>query len=123
MRISDCSADVCSSDLEAWSPAPEYLLFAVISDSPDDFIWLEITLALVIAADIGVARRRGGRQAQRFGRGGEAARSEEHTSELQSLMGISYAVFCLKKKKRLHIRTDESQLKITKKKPLKYTVS
>src|SRR3546814_2083000 len=31
--------------------------------------------------------------------GGVAARSEEHTSELQSLMRISYAVFCLKKKK------------------------
>src|SRR3546814_3639235 len=30
-------------------------------------------------------------------------RSEEHTSELQSLMRISYAVFCLKKKKRQHI--------------------
>src|SRR3546814_11221969 len=30
---------------------------------------------------------------------GETARSEEHTSELQSLMSISYAVFCLKKKK------------------------
>src|SRR3546814_2902135 len=30
----------------------------------------------------------------------EAARSEEHTSELQSLMRISYAVFCLKKKKQ-----------------------
>src|SRR3546814_1518383 len=30
-----------------------------------------------------------------------AARSEEHTSELQSLMRISYAVFCLKKKKTL----------------------
>src|SRR3546814_10779646 len=29
-------------------------------------------------------------------------RSEEHTSELQSLMRISYAVFCLKKKKELH---------------------
>src|SRR3546814_3585500 len=29
-----------------------------------------------------------------------AARSEEHTSELQSLMRISYAVFCLKKKKQ-----------------------
>src|SRR3546814_10860587 len=29
-------------------------------------------------------------------------RSEEHTSELQSLMRISYAVFCLKKKKRLN---------------------
>src|SRR3546814_2128479 len=31
--------------------------------------------------------------------GGEKVRSEEHTSELQSLMRISYAVFCLKKKK------------------------
>src|SRR3546814_1371328 len=30
----------------------------------------------------------------------EARRSEEHTSELQSLMRISYAVFCLKKKKQ-----------------------
>src|SRR3546814_1921726 len=43
-----------------------------------------------------------------FGAGGSVyladkpggARSEEHTSELQSLMRISYAVFCLKKKKR-----------------------
>src|SRR3546814_1867543 len=32
--------------------------------------------------------------------GEAAARSEEHTSELQSLMRISYAVFCLKKKKK-----------------------
>src|SRR3546814_9441947 len=31
-----------------------------------------------------------------------AARSEEHTSELQSLMHISYAVFCLKKKKKIN---------------------
>src|SRR3546814_6179172 len=31
-----------------------------------------------------------------------AGRSEEHTSELQSLMRISYAVFCLKKKKNIH---------------------
>src|SRR3546814_8141645 len=37
---------------------------------------------------------------QRGGRGGERARSEEHTSELQSLMRISYAVFCLKKKNK-----------------------
>src|SRR3546814_9387141 len=35
----------------------------------------------------------------RFIRSRKAARSEEHTSELQSLMRISYAVFCLKKKK------------------------
>src|SRR3546814_4966538 len=33
-----------------------------------------------------------------------AVRSEEHTSELQSLMRISYAVFCLKKKKQLQVR-------------------
>src|SRR3546814_1256123 len=33
---------------------------------------------------------------------GGGARSEEHTSELQSLMRISYAVFCLKKKKQQH---------------------
>src|SRR3546814_9597080 len=32
-------------------------------------------------------------------------RSEEHTSELQSLMRISYAVFCLKKKKKIYINT------------------
>src|SRR3546814_1420241 len=35
--------------------------------------------------------------------GTEVSRSEEHTSELQSLMRISYAVFCLKKKKIIHI--------------------
>src|SRR3546814_7586531 len=35
-------------------------------------------------------------------------RSEEHTSELQSLMRISYAVFCLKKKNRLKINHDQA---------------
>src|SRR3546814_6747350 len=40
---------------------------------------------------------------------GHARRSEEHTSELQSLMRISYAVFCLKKKKR----TQHNNKKIT----------
>src|SRR3546814_4452946 len=37
-------------------------------------------------------------------RGEAALRSEEHTSELQSLMRISYAVFCLKKKKKTNKR-------------------
>src|SRR3546814_1513875 len=37
------------------------------------------------------------------------ARSEEHTSELQSLMRISYAVFCLKQKNTQHLNTDISQ--------------
>src|SRR3546814_8923302 len=39
---------------------------------------------------------------------GEAARSEEHTSELQSLMRISYAVFCLKKKRKQKYRLKDS---------------
>src|SRR3546814_6542250 len=58
------------------------------------------------APPVGPDRRAGSRFAQQagnligFGRmvDGADARSEEHTSELQSLMRISYAVFCLKKK-------------------------
>src|SRR3546814_9611194 len=38
-------------------------------------------------------------------------RSEEHTSELQSLMRISYAVFCLKKKKYNYSTNEDTQLK------------
>src|SRR3546814_3890027 len=38
---------------------------------------------------------------------GAPARSEEHTSELQSLMRISYAVFCLKKKNKKQHNKDE----------------
>src|SRR3546814_10073312 len=50
--------------------------------------------------DPGPERRASARlELQRVGR-----RSEEHTSELQSLMRISYAVFCLKKKNKLYMR-------------------
>src|SRR3546814_1336343 len=42
----------------------------------------------------------GDQHAQLLGIAADRARSEEHTSELQSLMRISYAVFCLKKKKK-----------------------
>src|SRR3546814_6087596 len=52
---------------------------------------------------------------QRIGRrpcgGGIAVRSEEHTSELQSLMRISYAVFCLKKKKTNKIIADPKTMR------------
>src|SRR3546814_7733925 len=41
-------------------------------------------------------------------------RSEEHTSELQSLMRISYAVFCLKKKMQTHKCSEPSIVKHTK---------
>src|SRR3546814_8908352 len=40
----------------------------------------------------------------------EGLRSEEHTSELQSLMRISYAVFCLKKKKKTKTKNKRSLL-------------
>src|SRR3546814_5265271 len=57
----------------------------------------------------GAAARHGQPVAVRPGRDRfpQQARSEEHTSELQSLMRISYAVFCLKKKKhtRMHAYT------------------
>src|SRR3546814_9037372 len=48
-----------------------------------------------------------------FRRGAAYNRSEEHTSELQSLMRISYAVFCLKKKKK----TSKTNEQHSKKKP------
>src|SRR3546814_10840229 len=48
----------------------------------------------------GSARRKGRAAGDAKPDSGPRERSEEHTSELQSLMRISYAVFCLKKKKR-----------------------
>src|SRR3546814_4055266 len=47
------------------------------------------------------------------------ARSEEHTSELQSLMRISYAVFCLKKKKNKNTHTKSSYKRKCKTKTIK----
>src|SRR3546814_2408642 len=44
----------------------------------------------------------------------QTTRSEEHTSELQSLMRISYAVFCLKKKKKRQQRQQTKNRKSTK---------
>src|SRR3546814_6058460 len=51
------------------------------------------------------ANRQAGSGRQRRFNGDVLPRSEEHTSELQSLMRISYAVFCLKKKNRDHNHT------------------
>src|SRR3546814_6846771 len=63
-----------------------------------------------------------GRQRKyRIAKGSAAGRSEEHTSELQSLMRISYAVFCLKKKKNKNI-TSITQGYNKKKKNNKYTI-
>src|SRR3546814_4198770 len=61
----------------------------------------------LVAVDRGVEHRVGGIGQVDIGIAdharADAARSEEHTSELQSLMRISYAVFCLKKKKKHNI--------------------
>src|SRR3546814_10583767 len=45
--------------------------------------------------------------------GGVDVRSEEHTSELQSLMRISYAVFCLKKKTKQNTHSTDTEKTIT----------
>src|SRR3546814_4147648 len=63
-------------------------------------------LAAVAWAGPGGGRRCGGCRGALCGR-----RSEEHTSELQSLMRISYAVFCLKKKKKDDARRNNDNLR------------
>src|SRR3546814_4993605 len=97
MRISDWSSDVCSSDLPARVSAIELLcMSASTSDSRSSRrqeAWRAITLSRHPSFSfIDRLRARVGASVRRY-------RSEEHTSELQSLMRISYAVFCLKKKK------------------------
>src|SRR3546814_2491997 len=53
------------------------------------------------------AREQASGSARRRSRWGSGGRSEEHTSELQSLMRISYAVFCLNKKKNSQMHVDK----------------
>src|SRR3546814_3399110 len=121
MRISDWSSDVCSSDLthrrgRARSPAvplPARLFW--LRACPCDPGRRELCRVGGGAAECPVgAGRRAARASQRQSVGGvpesgcigargsdAQIRSEEHTSELQSLMRISYAVFCLKKKTKI----------------------
>src|SRR3546814_1768357 len=118
MRISDWSSDVCSSDLPVLSPV--VLLFCIFpsSNEPIKRRRFNKDQALVTHRDRSELHRRIGRARRSHrlhdrldmaDRQGNTAipvhrpcaverRSEEHTSELQSLMRISYAVFCLKKK-------------------------
>src|SRR3546814_4795257 len=74
---------------------PYTTLFRSLADGIDD------DLGLAVRAQGNIDRRRGARDQTRqlLHLRPQARRSEEHTSELQSLMRISYAVFCLKKKK------------------------
>src|SRR3546814_4658785 len=108
MRISDWSSDVCSSDLRG---APkrggsgDQAIAARLSDQDRGSRRIFLDL-LAQAVDVGLQRVRGDAgivapdlAEQLLAADHGIARSEEHTSELQSLMRISYAVFCLKKKK------------------------
>src|SRR3546814_9939915 len=117
MRISDWSSDVCSSDLLAVvGPSQAGEIGGVrlrrrgerrrrfddeaIAPRRDERKAIVARRKVVDgAAGVGDALARD--HARRIGRDAVVAehrRSEEHTSELQSLMRISYAVFCLKKK-------------------------
>src|SRR3546814_1717661 len=98
MRISDWSSDVCSSDLGAdderhqWRRACRQQhrhpgIHDPAGRCAEFFRSAALRCRNLSHAEEGVAQPQ--------------ARSEEHTSELQSLMRISYAVFCLKKKNRL----------------------
>src|SRR3546814_4652195 len=101
MRISDWSSDVCSSDLSCLhrhgiaDPLHQPIIILRGPQRP-----ASVGLSCKIAAEQideiqvgGMGERSATKPAQR-----QYGRSEEHTSELQSLMRISYAVFCLKKK-------------------------
>src|SRR3546814_6554189 len=89
MRISDWSSDVCSSDR----------CDDVVGEAVGEKIPLQVTAEVGERQDGDGGRVQGLRRRRRAVlRRPQASRSEEHTSELQSLMRISYAVFCLKKK-------------------------
>src|SRR3546814_5076562 len=106
MRISDWSSDVCSSDLRI---QPE-IDAGIVRITRRALPVLHRDATVIEGArhfqnrDVGYARA--GIQGHRHPvvRAVRAGRSEEHTSELQSLMRISYAVFCLKKKKTKKIK-------------------
>src|SRR3546814_9908808 len=119
MRISDCSSDVCSSDLLV--PLRLARHFALVLDQHLQHVLRLVAQVFAVTrqgklapplvesvADVdaeGVDLRHGATPSAVTAAPPEsrsarpATRSEEHTSELQSLMRISYAVFCLKKKK------------------------
>src|SRR3546814_8269970 len=107
MRISDWSSDVCSSDLAHGGLGRAMVDLAIVSELFGTYAapvpWLGHALATV-AIVLGGSEAQKARWLPRLASGevlttvAFAERSEEHTSELQSLMRNSYAVFCLKKK-------------------------
>src|SRR3546814_1868893 len=105
MRISDWSSDVCSSDLcqqgQGANGFADQCKFSLGPGLVQATRHQAFSLQKRFDAAPGQnadAQVSGHHAAQAV----ETGRSEEHTSELQSLMRISYAVFCLKQKKKTH---------------------
>src|SRR3546814_1130098 len=105
MRISDWSSDVCSSDLQLddWLAEITEALAAYDRVNPDrpsaPFAVNQIVHKTNMRLEEDVTLCTKWKVPIVITSLGARERSEEHTSELQSLMRISYAVFCLKKKK------------------------
>src|SRR3546814_1808284 len=100
MRISDWSSDVCSSDLslqtsQAIKQDSDQIVDSIVAEDIGKLPDVTATESLARIAGVQVDYANGTAAGTRV----RGLRSEEHTSELQSLMRISYAVFCLKKKK------------------------
>src|SRR3546814_1405706 len=107
MRISDWSSDVCSSDLDAVPGEAQgrlhreaRVLARLLERDPRAGARVLRRLHRVLVGPVGQRHARAEGQGVHLHRL-RHRRSEEHTSELQSLMRISYAVFCLKNKKQL----------------------
>src|SRR3546814_3205026 len=102
MRISDWSSDVCSSDLLPQLCRQEEARGEDRGNDARPGVAARPLGARNDRADRGPSRawRQSRRARPRPFHQAVGARSEEHTSELQSLMRISYAVFCSTKKKQ-----------------------
>src|SRR3546814_1374530 len=100
MRISDWSSDVCSSDLDGATSADAAMSddSAVSGEADEPAAEPRKPFYAYAGVDYAFLHTSLSKDSLKNALGGDH-RSEEHTSELQSLMRISYAVFCLKKKK------------------------
>src|SRR3546814_9535350 len=105
MRISDGSSDVCSSDLGRRHSAPPTRQVHGTGSRPmrpaksrRSSSCANTEMRLSVKPDLRPQPCPCWQRSPTFFPPTHADRSEEHTSELQSLMRISYAVFCLKKK-------------------------
>src|SRR3546814_4863073 len=111
MRISDWRSDVCSSDLARAALPSGHLGLHFFGDVGRHFFVMRelhrvARATLAEAAQLVHITEHVRQRHDRLDDLGEHVRlrSEEHTSELQSLMRISYAVFCLKKKNKKNMR-------------------